>query len=81
MAILILAEHDLGPLSPAMGRLVAAAGALGGSIDGLVVGQNAGIVAEQAARLAGVARVRTAEAVPATAETLVPLLARLAPDD
>jgi electron transfer flavoprotein alpha subunit len=80
MAILILAEHDLGTLSPALGRLVAAAGALGGPIDVLVAGQNAGIVAEQAARLAGVARVRSAEAVPATAETLVPLLASLAPD-
>jgi electron transfer flavoprotein alpha subunit len=79
MAVLILAEHDLGTLSPAMGRLAAAAGALGGPIDVLVAGQNAGLVAEQAARLPGVARVRSAETVPATAETLVPLLAVLAP--
>jgi electron transfer flavoprotein alpha subunit len=79
MTVLILAEHDLGTLSPAMGRLVAAAGMLGGAVDVLVTGQNAGLVAEQAARLAGVARVRSAEAVPGTAETLAPLLAKLAP--
>lgn len=78
MAVFLLAEHDLGALSPATGRLVAAAGRLGGEIEVLVAGQNAGLVAEQAARLPGVARVLTAEAVPATAETLVPLLEKLA---
>ncbi len=79
MAILILAEHDLGALSPAMPRVVAAAAALGGPIDVLAAGQNAGVVAEQAARLSGVARVRSAEATALTAETLAPLLAALAP--
>jgi electron transfer flavoprotein alpha subunit len=80
MAVLILAEHDLGTLSPATGRLVAAAAALGGPIDVLVAGQNATIVAPQAAILTGVDRVRTAEQVPQTAETLTALLLRLAPD-
>jgi electron transfer flavoprotein alpha subunit len=61
-----------------MGRLVSAAAGLGGEVDLLVAGQNAALVAEQAARLPGVARVLAAEAVPETAETLVPLLEKLA---
>jgi electron transfer flavoprotein alpha subunit len=77
MAVLILAEHDLGALSPAMSRVVAAAEALGGPVDVLVAGGDAAVAAE-AARLPGVARIRTAEHVAATAETLAPLLAALA---
>ena len=80
MSVLILAEHDLGALSPAMGRLIAAAVALGGPLDILVAGQNAAAVAEQAALLPGVARVRTAAGTPLTAETLAPLLQRLGAD-
>ncbi len=80
MAVLILAEHDLGALSPSTSRLVAAAAAFGGPVDILLAGQNATIVAAQAAMLAGVSRVRTAENVPQTAETLAALLLRLAPD-
>ena len=80
MAVLILAEHDLGALSPSTSRLVAAAAAFGGPVDILLAGQNATIVAAQAAMLAGVSRVRTAENVPQTAETLTTLLLRLAPD-
>jgi len=79
MSILVLAEHDLGTLSPAMGRIVAAAKALGGSIDVLVAGQNADAVAAQAALLPGVARVLASPATPATAETLAALLGGLAP--
>jgi len=80
MAVLVLAEHDLGALSPAVARVVAAAGALGGPVEILVAGQNAVAVADQAATLAGVARVRTAADVDLAAETLTPLLAALAPD-
>jgi electron transfer flavoprotein alpha subunit len=80
MAVLVLAEHDLGALSPAMARVVAAATTLGGPIDMLVAGQNATAVAAQAALLHELARVRTAENVAQTAETLSPLLAALAPD-
>jgi electron transfer flavoprotein alpha subunit len=78
MAVLVLAEHDLGALSPATARVVAAAQALGGPIDVLVAGQNAEAVADQAGRLSGVSRVRVAEAVALTAETLVPALEALA---
>jgi len=80
MAVLVLAEHDLGALSPAVARIVAACSALGGPIDVLVAGQNAVAVADQAAMLAGVSRVRTAADIDLTAETLMPLLAALAPD-
>ncbi|MDR3476178.1 MAG: FAD-binding protein [Devosia sp.] len=80
MAVLILAEHDLDALSPAMVRIVAAAQALGAPVEVLAAGRNAAAVAAQAALLPGVARVRTAEAVRETAETLVPLLASLAGD-
>jgi electron transfer flavoprotein alpha subunit len=47
-------------------------------VEVLVAGQNAGPVADQAARLPGVARVLTAEAVSTEAETLAPLLQSLA---
>ena len=80
MAVLVLVEHDLGALSPAMARIVAAAETLGGPIDLLVAGQNAVAVAEQAALLGGVARVRTAEAAAPAAEVLAPLVAALAGD-
>jgi len=79
MTVLVLAEHDLGALSPATARVVAAAGALG-PVEVLVAGQNAVAVADQAALLAGVTRVRTAADVGLEAETLAPLLASLAAD-
>ena len=80
MAVLVLAEHDLGRLSPATARVVAAAQALGGPLEVLVAGPNAQAVADQAALLAGVARVRTAPETDLTAEAIVPLLAALAGD-
>lgn len=78
MAVLILADHDLGTLSPGTARVVHAAQALGGPVDILVTGQNAVAVADQAALLAGVRKVRTASEVPHDAETLAPLLVTLA---
>jgi electron transfer flavoprotein alpha subunit len=80
MAVLVLAEHDLGNLSPATARVVAAASALGGPVEVLVAGQNAAAVAAQAILLGGVARVLTAESAGPDAETLVPVLAGLATD-
>jgi len=83
MAVLILAEHDEGQLSPAATRLVAASAALGGPIDVLVAGQDPGAVAAEVARLAGVARVRLAEGpvfASLSAEALTPLLQSLAAD-
>lgn len=82
MAVLVLAEHDLGTLSPATARIVAAASELG-PVDLLVAGEGVDQVAIAAATIAGVTRVRIAQD-PALnglpAEALTPLLERLAPE-
>ncbi len=81
MSILVLAEHDLGRLSPATARIVTGA-ALLGPVDLLVAGLDLAAAAEEAAVLAGVARVLVADqpelAMPA-ADVLVPLLETFAP--
>jgi electron transfer flavoprotein alpha subunit len=82
MAVLVLAEHDLGTLSPATARIAAAAAELG-PVDLLVVGEGVDQVAIAAAALAGIARVRVSqdpELNGLTAEALTPLLQRLAPE-
>jgi electron transfer flavoprotein alpha subunit len=56
MAVLALAEHDLGHLSPATARIVAAAEKLG-TVDLLVAGYGVSRVAAEASEIAGVARV------------------------
>ncbi|EPC03901.1 electron transfer flavoprotein subunit beta [Litchfieldella anticariensis FP35 = DSM 16096] len=87
MSILILADHHEGQLGAATAHVVAAAqqitNASGGAIDVLVVGENVAAVAEAAAQLDGVTRVRVADhAVYAhqLAEPLGGLLAALADD-
>jgi electron transfer flavoprotein alpha subunit len=60
MAVLVLAEHDLGHLSPATARIVAAAEKLG-TVDLLVAGQGVSRVAAEASEIAGVARVLVAD--------------------
>lgn len=80
MAVLVLAEHDQGRLSPATARVVAAAGLLG-PVDVLVVGQGVAAVADEAATLSGVARVLVADdpaCADLAAEAIAPLLAGLA---
>jgi electron transfer flavoprotein alpha subunit len=74
MTVLVLAEHDLGQLSPATARLVAAAAQLSSDVDILVAGEKS--VAEAAAALQGVARIRLADA--AAPEALTALLETLA---
>ena len=79
MAVLVLAEHDLGHLSPATARIVAAAEKLG-PVDLLVAGQGVSGVAAEASAIAGVARVLVADndALGALApDALVALLAPL----
>ncbi|MGM8849210.1 electron transfer flavoprotein subunit alpha/FixB family protein [Salinicola halophyticus] len=61
MSILVLAEHHNGQLAAGTAHVVGAAQAIGGDIDLLVAGENVGGVAEAAARLDGVARVRVAD--------------------
>jgi electron transfer flavoprotein alpha subunit len=57
MAVLILAKHDNAHLNDATAKAVTAAKAMGGDIHVLVAGQNAGAVAEAAAKLDGVKKV------------------------
>ncbi len=87
MSILVLADYHDGALSPATAHVVAAAKQIsqagGGEIHMLVAGEGVGAVAEAAARLDGVAKVRVADhAVYAhqLAEPLGDLLVALADD-
>ncbi|MBB3191919.1 electron transfer flavoprotein subunit alpha/FixB family protein [Halomonas cerina] len=87
MSILVLAEHHDGKLGSATAHAVAAAQAIaqdgGGDIDVLVAGENVGTIAEAAATLDGVAKVRVADAAVYAhqlAEPLGELLAELAGD-
>jgi electron transfer flavoprotein alpha subunit len=83
MAVLVIADHDLGALSPATARVVAASAALAGEIHLLVAGEGVGAVASSAATLAGVTKVRVADGpafVDQSPEALVQLLQKLAAD-
>jgi len=62
MTTLVIAEHDNAELKGATLNTVAAAARIGGDIHVLVAGHNARAVAEQAARVAGVAKVLLADA-------------------
>ena len=83
MAALVIAAHDGAALDPATLNTVSAAAALGGEIDVLVAGGATQAVAEQAARIAGVARVRHADDAAydhLLAEAVAPLVVGLAAD-
>jgi electron transfer flavoprotein alpha subunit len=80
MTVLVLAEHDLGTLSAATARIVAAAERLG-PVDLLVAGQGVSAVAAEAAKLAGVEKVLVADGAALQSlspEAIAALLARLA---
>ncbi len=81
MSILILAEHDNAELKRATLHAVTAAQALEGEIHIVVAGAGASAVAEEAAKVAGVAKVLHADDPAyehALAENLTPLLVGLA---
>jgi len=82
MTALVLAEHNSKTFNAATLHAVTAAAQLGGDVHILVAGNNVGDVAEQAAKVAGVAKVLHAED-PAyegrLAENVAPLIARVAP--
>ena len=83
MAVLVCADHDNAELAPGTLNAVTAAGEMGRGIVLLVAGEDCRAVAEEASRIAGVARVLLAEdpALAARlAENLAPLIARLASD-
>ncbi len=82
MTVLVLADHDNSRLRPATLCAVTAARALG-EVHVLVAGADCAAVAEAAARIDGVAKVRLADhpsLAHALAETVAPLIARLASD-
>ena len=60
MTVLLLAEHDTEALSPETAKALTAARELG-DVDVLVAGSGAGAVAEEAAKLSGVAKVLHAD--------------------
>ncbi len=62
MPILVIAEHDNAALKAATLNTVAAATRLGADIEVLVAGSSCGAAAEAAAKLAGVAKVKVADA-------------------
>ncbi|KAA0019135.1 electron transfer flavoprotein subunit alpha/FixB family protein [Salinicola corii] len=83
MSILVLAEYHDGQLAAGTAHVVGAARAIGGDIDILVAGDDIAGVAEAAARLDGVSRVRVADApvyAHQLAEPLADLLVQLADD-
>ncbi|GGJ90506.1 electron transfer flavoprotein subunit alpha/FixB family protein [Pseudomonas matsuisoli] len=61
MTVLVIAEHTNGALVPATLNTVAAAQQIGGDIHVLVVGEGVNAVAEEAAKIAGVSKVRMAD--------------------
>jgi electron transfer flavoprotein alpha subunit len=62
MAVLVIAEHDNKTLKPGVANTLTAAAKLDADIDVLVAGSGCAEVAQAAARLAGVKRVRVADA-------------------
>ena len=77
MSILVIAEHDHAALKAATLNTVAAAAKLGGDIHVLVAGANCAGAAQAAAALAGVARVKLADAplyAEQTAENIAALI-------
>jgi electron transfer flavoprotein alpha subunit len=82
MSILVLAEHDNSALKSASFNTVTAAGEIGDEVHVLVAGAECAAVAEEAAKIPGVAKVLLAEAphyAHDLAENVAPLIVKLAP--
>ncbi|WP_137153927.1 electron transfer flavoprotein subunit alpha/FixB family protein [Rhizobium sp. FKL33] len=82
MAILLLADHDNSTLSDQTAKALTAAAQIGGDVHVLAAGKGVSSVAEQAAKLAGVAKVLTADGddyAHQLAEPLAALIVSLAP--
>ncbi|MDF1644939.1 MAG: FAD-binding protein [Pseudomonadales bacterium] len=83
MSVLVLAEHDNNELKSATLNTVTAATEIGGDVTILVAGSGCGAVAEQAAKIAGVAKVLVADNAAYTnmlAENTAALIVELAGD-
>ena len=82
MTILVIAEHDNATLASATFNAVAAATQLSGDIEILVAGSGTSGVADEAAKIPGVAKVLNADSAEYAndiAENIAPLLVELAP--
>ena len=83
MSVLIIAEHDNATLKPATLHVVTAAQKIGGDIHLLVAGQNCRAVAEEAAKIPGIAKVLLADDAAYAhqlAENVAKLIVSLAPN-
>jgi electron transfer flavoprotein alpha subunit len=81
MSTLVIAEHDNSSMNVATLNSVAAAQAMGGDIDILVVGTDCQAAAEQAAQVAGIAKVMVADNAAyahSLAENVAPMIAEAA---
>jgi electron transfer flavoprotein alpha subunit len=81
MSVLVLADHDGASIKPATLNAVSAAAKLGGAVEILVAGASCAAAAQEAAKIAGVAKVLHADdpsLANGLAENLAPLLAKLA---
>jgi electron transfer flavoprotein alpha subunit len=81
MSVLVLADHDGAALKPATLHAVSAAAKMGGPVEILVAGSNCAAAAQDAAKVAGIAKVLHADApslANGLAENLAPLLVKLA---
>ncbi|MFZ4601379.1 MAG: electron transfer flavoprotein subunit alpha/FixB family protein [Caulobacterales bacterium] len=79
MAALVIATHDNASLKEATAKVVAAAAKLGGDVDVLVAGENAGVAAQAAAKIAGVRKVLHADGATLGKQLAEPMEALIAP--
>jgi electron transfer flavoprotein alpha subunit len=79
MAVLVVAEHDNASVKDATNKVVAAAKAMGGDVDVLVAGSNAGGAAAAAAKIEGVRKVLHADGATLAKQMAEPMEALIAP--
>ena len=79
MAVLVIAEHDNASLKDATNKIVTAAKAMGGDVDVLVAGANAGAVAAAAAKIDGVRKVLHADGATLAKQTAEAMEALILP--
>ncbi|NWG54092.1 MAG: electron transfer flavoprotein subunit alpha/FixB family protein [Hydrogenophilaceae bacterium] len=79
MAVLVVAEHDNASLKDATHKVVSAAQKMGGDVDVLVAGHNAGAAAQAAAKIAGVRKVLHADGASLDHQIAEPMQALIAP--
>ncbi len=79
MAVLVIAEHDNASVKDATNKVVTAAKAMGGDVDVLVAGLNAGGAAAAAAKIDGVRKVLHADGATLSKQLAEPLEAVIVP--